>query len=179
MCGPKDIQVEPVLEDAVANAATRDRDLEWFQIIESFMGFHPVSMTDALTQGIAKVKVWQEERDCLKKWVNDLQAGCYINCVYCGHRYGPDTETPVSMADVLKEHIEQCPDHPISHLKKQYDMLVEVNRRIMEQSEQNLKEAGVDSMDTGGVLSDVTTPTEVVTVMLNQVASEVEDWCCH
>lgn len=32
--------------------AVADRDLEWFQIIESFAGFHPVSMSDALDRGI-------------------------------------------------------------------------------------------------------------------------------
>lgn len=50
-------------------------------------------------------------------WVRDLQSGMYVNCVYCGHRYGPKGDTPVSMADLLKEHIEQCPKHPASALK--------------------------------------------------------------
>ena len=50
----------------------------------------------------------------LRQWVKDLQSGMYINCVYCGHRYGPKNETPDSMADVLKAHIEQCPQHPLS-----------------------------------------------------------------
>lgn len=36
----------------VIGEALADRDLEWFQIIESFAGFHPVSMTDALNRGI-------------------------------------------------------------------------------------------------------------------------------
>lgn len=31
-----------------------DRDKEWFQIIESILGFHPISMTDALQEGIAR-----------------------------------------------------------------------------------------------------------------------------
>ena len=53
----------------------------------------------------------------LSDWVNDLQAGMYINCVYCGHRYGPDNKVPATMADVLKEHIEQCPEHPLSKVK--------------------------------------------------------------
>ena len=53
----------------------------------------------------------------LQQWVNDLQSGMYINCVYCGHRYGPDPGTPVAMAEVLKRHIEQCPSHPLSHVK--------------------------------------------------------------
>ena len=57
------------------------------------------------------------EVERLKAWVNDCQAGMYINCVYCGHRYGPDDEVPATMADVLKAHIEQCPEHPMSALK--------------------------------------------------------------
>lgn len=57
-----------------------------------------------------------EEIKRLTKWVNDLQSGMYINCVYCGHRYGPNDEVPESMADVLKKHIEECPEHPMSKL---------------------------------------------------------------
>lgn len=53
----------------------------------------------------------------LRKWVDDLQSGMYINCVYCGHRYGPQDKVPTSMADVLKEHVEQCPEHPMSKLR--------------------------------------------------------------
>jgi hypothetical protein len=53
----------------------------------------------------------------LNRWVADLQSDMYVNCVYCGHRYGPGETTPVSMADALKEHIEQCPQHPMSALK--------------------------------------------------------------
>lgn len=53
----------------------------------------------------------------LEQWKDDLQAGMYINCVYCGHRYGPDDEVPATMADALKEHVEQCPEHPMSALK--------------------------------------------------------------
>lgn len=59
----------------------------------------------------------------LREWVNDLQSGMYINCVYCGHRYGPNSDTPVTMADVLKKHIEQCPEHPLSHAKKEIKQL--------------------------------------------------------
>jgi hypothetical protein len=57
------------------------------------------------------------ERDRLRAWVNDLQSGMYVNCVYCGHRYGPGATTPVSMADALKAHIEQCPEHPMSEIR--------------------------------------------------------------
>lgn len=59
----------------------------------------------------------------LKAWIDDLQSGMYINCVYCGHRYGPRESTPMSMADVLKEHVEQCPKHPMSELKAEVGRL--------------------------------------------------------
>lgn len=66
----------------------------------------------------------RREIERLQNWVNDLQAGCFINCVYCGHRYGPDDEVPSTMADVLKEHIENCPEHPMSKLKAAVDALI-------------------------------------------------------
>ena len=47
----------------------------------------------------------------------------YINCVYCGHCYGPEDDETSPMADVLKEHIEQCPKHPMSALKTEKDKL--------------------------------------------------------
>lgn len=60
----------------------------------------------------------QEENKRLRQWVSDLQGGLYINCVYCGYNYGPKENTPAVMADVLKEHIEKCPKHPLSQFKK-------------------------------------------------------------
>jgi hypothetical protein len=60
----------------------------------------------------------REENARLKQWISDCQAGMYINCVYCGHRYGPDPGTPVAMADILKAHIAECPAHPMSDLLK-------------------------------------------------------------
>jgi hypothetical protein len=53
----------------------------------------------------------------LKRFVEDLQSRMYINCVYCGHRYGPADEVPASLVDVLKAHIEACPKHPLAHLR--------------------------------------------------------------
>ena len=68
----------------------------------------------------------------LQNWVNDLQVGMYINCVYCGHRYGPDTEVPASMADVLKEHIEKCLKHPLFQAKKEIEQLKKENEWLLE-----------------------------------------------
>jgi len=66
----------------------------------------------------------------LQQWVDDLHAGMFINCVYCGHRYGPDSETPHAMADILKEHVEKCPEHPMSHLKLENAKLREALEEI-------------------------------------------------
>lgn len=68
----------------------------------------------------------------LKAWVADLQAGQFVNCVYCGHRYGPSGEVPVSMADVLKEHIQTCPEHPMSALKAEVVRLETENAALRE-----------------------------------------------
>jgi predicted RNA-binding protein len=59
-----------------------------------------------------------EEIARLRRWINDLQSGMWINCVYCGHRYGPRETTPVSMADALKLHVASCEAHPMSKLLK-------------------------------------------------------------
>lgn len=67
-----------------------------------------------------------------RQWVHDLQAGMYITCVYCGHRYGPDDEVPATMADVLKEHIAQCPEHPMSALKRELNVVLERERELAE-----------------------------------------------
>lgn len=65
------------------------------------------------------LEVLRAENARLLRWVQDLQSGMYINCVYCGHRYGPKDEVPVSMAEVLKQHVAHCPEHPMSQCVKQ------------------------------------------------------------
>jgi DNA repair exonuclease SbcCD ATPase subunit len=72
----------------------------------------------------------ESEVQRLKQWVADCQSGMYINCVYCGHRYGTREDTPVAMADVLKEHIEQCPQHPLSAMKKAHEELYQRLKRV-------------------------------------------------
>lgn len=64
-----------------------------------------------------------EEIQHLKQWIADLQSGMYVNCVYCGHRYGPAERTPESKADQLNAHIEVCPEHPMSKLKAELETL--------------------------------------------------------
>jgi hypothetical protein len=81
----------------------------------------------------AKVRRLEGENEGFVQWVNDLHSGMYINCVYCGHRYGPSKDTPVSMADVLKAHVEKCPKHPMSQLKAENEILKEELRKCREQ----------------------------------------------
>lgn len=85
-----------------------------------------------LKEGANHVIYLLAEIDRFKAWVDDLQSDMYINCVYCGHRYGPNTEVPASMADVLKEHIEQCPKHPMSKLKAENQRLREAAKPFVE-----------------------------------------------
>lgn len=82
----------------------------------------------------------------LKQWVRDLQDGCWVNCVYCGHRYGHEKDTQVAMADVLKQHVEQCPDHPMAALKARTTKLETAMRQASEiMSRQQI--GAVDSLD--------------------------------
>ncbi len=53
----------------------------------------------------------------LEQWVHDLQSGMYVNCVYCGHRYGPDGKVAPAMQQALYDHIAECPKHPLSAAK--------------------------------------------------------------
>lgn len=86
----------------------------------AFLEVLRLGCADASEQREAVVEI---ER--LQTWVNDLQSGMYINCVYCGHRCGPQKDTPAVMADVLKAHIEKCPEHPLSHAKAEIERLRE------------------------------------------------------
>lgn len=68
----------------------------------------------------------------LRCWVDDLQSGMFVNCVYCGHRYGPRETTPAtipeggglpSMAEALTAHIERCPKHPLAAARAEIAVL--------------------------------------------------------
>lgn len=69
------------------------------------------------------------DNERLKDWVNDLHSGMYINCVYCGHRYGPADDVPSTMSQVLYDHIAICPEHPLSEARAEIAALkAEVER---------------------------------------------------
>jgi hypothetical protein len=74
--------------------------------------------TDAIKEAGLSHLPDSEQVERLKQWVADLQSGMFVNCVYCGHRYGPGETAPVAMADALKAHVAVCPEHPMSGLLK-------------------------------------------------------------
>jgi len=71
-----------------------------------------------------------EENQRLRTWIDDLQSGMYINCVYCGHRYGPKDEVPATKAQVLKDHIEMCPKHPMFKLRIKLHEVEKQNKEL-------------------------------------------------
>jgi DNA-directed RNA polymerase subunit RPC12/RpoP len=65
-----------------------------------------------------------EENKKLESWIDELQSGMWINCVYCGHRYGPNAgpntkDFNLTMRKALEQHISECPKHPLSAAKQQ------------------------------------------------------------
>jgi hypothetical protein len=71
------------------------------------------------------------QAESLRRWVSDLQSGMYINCVYCGHRYGPADSVQPSMQEILHQHVRVCPKHPLARALEDMDtirrMVAEVN----------------------------------------------------
>ena len=58
--------------------SAQEIDKEWFQVIESILGFHPVSMTEALRIGIERIKKQkqrikrlEEAGDAMEKYCTD------------------------------------------------------------------------------------------------------------
>jgi hypothetical protein len=102
-----------------------------------------------------------EEIARLKLWVADLQSGMYVNCVYCGHRYGPEKNVPISMAQILKEHIEKCPDHPMSHLKTRNAVLTKILEAALHcvRSYQYGNAAPALAEEMGDAIEEVLTPS--------------------
>ena len=88
-------------------------------------------MHDAL---IAEFNEMRAENKRLEAWIDDLQSEMYINCVYCGHRYGPNKgDHLVTMRKTLEKHIEECPKHPLSMARNRIMELEAENRWLRDQ----------------------------------------------
>lgn len=101
-------------EEKESDRKVAHKHLEW--LIEHIRESRD-SWEECIRKGDSQIEALEKRNDELQNWIDDLQSGMYINCVYCGHRYGPNPETPVAMADILEAHIEQCSKHPLSHMK--------------------------------------------------------------
>ncbi|MCI0421505.1 MAG: hypothetical protein L0312_20150 [Acidobacteria bacterium] len=60
-----------------------------------------------------------KEVEGLKRQVEHLHDGRTTTCVFCGHAYPPGT--PPHGSEALKEHISQCPQHPMRALEKRFE----------------------------------------------------------
>jgi hypothetical protein len=78
-----------------------------------------------------------------KKWINELLAGNTVNCIFCGHCYGPSATTAVSQQDVLKAHVMQCPEHPLAVLRRKIVQIYDTWLLV----EDDQAEAAVNSMN--------------------------------
>ncbi len=95
----------------------------------------PVLAAKAIADALVEIDTLAAEVERFKAWVADLQSGMFINCVYCGHRYGPDgshaatVKDGLPMAEALKQHIAECPDHPMSKLAAEVEKLTKREER--------------------------------------------------
>lgn len=97
---PECLQSRDIAESALQNLPSAK--LVEFEIINRSTSAGIQEVSDAL--------------DRMTQWKDDLLQGKTVNCVYCGHRYNPGTP---EQAQVLKDHIEQCPDHPLAHMRNE------------------------------------------------------------
>ncbi len=56
------------------------------------------------------------------EWIDRLEDGRIVTCVYCGHAYPPETQR--SKRKILYEHIKLCPKHPLRHAEEQIATLI-------------------------------------------------------
>lgn len=101
------------------DSVNRESRLYWPRT--AYLASWRVSAHDVLSLVEAKMAIAQQldEQSCLNAWIADLQSGLYVNCVYCGHRYGPrEFTSDTSAQHKLEKHIEGCPKHPLSQLRR-------------------------------------------------------------
>ena len=91
------------LEEACRDMASEDtyneRDKEWFHVIESILGFHPVSITEALKIGISRIK---NKNDRIKRLEEALEGTvkCFVDLADSGDAgfWNPDEQSVIIAA---------------------------------------------------------------------------------
>jgi len=133
----------------------------------------------------------------LEQWIDDLQSGMYINCVYCGHRYGPNSgpstkKFNITMRKALEEHISSCPKHPLSAAKDEITVLKEsveswkreyrlinaaqiaAEERVRElEAERNLLKSDLDKVERG--YDEVSQRRDETVAMCDYLQNQVKD----
>lgn len=118
--GERIAELEPF--EAAVKAAHNGYDAECRAAMPEL--HEPATPADALREVREEVdELHVAEVRVLEKWIADLQSGMYVNCVYCGHRYGPSDDPEATRAELLHAHVEVCPKHPMSELKTERDEL--------------------------------------------------------
>ena len=87
----------------------------------------------------AEAETLRRERDEARAYAERLYSECSgtaraVACVWCGHVY-PDG-TPASQDERLRQHIEECPDHPVGALKVENERLRTALRAAADDLEQ-------------------------------------------
>lgn len=141
--GNKIPAIKAVREYCINNTYDKYRGLKEAKDYVESLRAALVEKQDKIDAFVLIVEDLEADVERYKSWVNDLHSGMYINCVYCGHQYGPKDRVSMAMADVLKEHIEKCPKHPMSLLRAENERLEEDLRlRNLLPREQQIRNAG-------------------------------------
>jgi hypothetical protein len=120
------------------SAMDNDTDLYVYEIKTEEKGEKKGEKKGEEDNGLREGKMDEiKEIERLEKWIDDLQSGMYINCVYCGHRYPPGTNA--IKRKVLHEHIKICPKHPLSKAEIRIKELEEENK-VLEKEVDRLQE---------------------------------------
>lgn len=115
------------LDGSVAGNPQAEKELAKLRRrVKTLEGEHTVSYMLGSSAANDRVRELETEVARLTQWVHELQSGMYINCVYCGHRYGPADQVPATMQQALYAHIAECPKHPLSKALRENNELLEV-----------------------------------------------------
>lgn len=71
------------------------------------------------------IKKLKKDNERLQKWVKKYQPHFFAKCSLCGHPYWPVNDVPDNPTELLKDHIENCPEHPMSALKRKNEQIME------------------------------------------------------
>ncbi len=103
------------MPDSTRTKEAREAWRKWTESEEYPNGDWPELLGNAEELAHAYIHLLEAENRDLQQWVDDTQSGMWINCVYCGHRYGPDDDLGgQTMREALEAHIATCPKHPLS-----------------------------------------------------------------